>query len=163
MTDNTKEQDWITGNRAAWREVLRMALRELRENDAPKDLELEVAKLRVQIEEIRGTLRTVCEDYGDNDWSDKLHLSDVIDKHLVDYFTSPFKSAQVLIRDGHPDLISLELANVRSPMPAYGDPPAATIQAVHGTGVEWVRVNFKMDPKVLDMRDTPSKKKKSRT
>ncbi len=28
-------------------------------------------------------LRMHCDEYGDNDWDDDLHLSDVIDKHLV--------------------------------------------------------------------------------
>ncbi len=31
-------------------------------------------------------LRMHCDEYGDNDWDDDLHLSDVIDKHLIRYF-----------------------------------------------------------------------------
>ncbi len=27
-------------------------------------------------------LRAVCSDHGDNDWSDRLHLADIIEKHL---------------------------------------------------------------------------------
>jgi len=27
-------------------------------------------------------LRQVCEDWGDNDWADNLHLADIIEKHL---------------------------------------------------------------------------------
>ena len=27
-------------------------------------------------------LKIICEEYGDNDWSDDLDLSDIIDKHL---------------------------------------------------------------------------------
>jgi hypothetical protein len=27
-------------------------------------------------------LREVCEEFGDNDWEDSLHLADIIEKHL---------------------------------------------------------------------------------
>lgn len=27
-------------------------------------------------------LRSLCEEFGDNDWGDDLHLADIIDKHL---------------------------------------------------------------------------------
>lgn len=30
-------------------------------------------------------LRSICEDHGDNDWEDNLHLADVVHKHLGDY------------------------------------------------------------------------------
>ncbi len=28
------------------------------------------------------TLRSLCEDHGDNDWAEDLHISDILDKHL---------------------------------------------------------------------------------
>jgi hypothetical protein len=31
------------------------------------------------------TLRSACGEIGDNDWSDDLHISDIINKHLVCY------------------------------------------------------------------------------
>lgn len=33
--------------------------------------------------EIISLLRMHCDEYGDNDWDDNLHLSDIIDKHLM--------------------------------------------------------------------------------
>lgn len=30
-------------------------------------------------------LRTICETWGDNDWPDDLHISDIIEKHLLRY------------------------------------------------------------------------------
>ena len=33
-------------------------------------------------EEAVSLLREFCEEFGDNDWPDKLHLRDVIEKHL---------------------------------------------------------------------------------
>lgn len=28
------------------------------------------------------TLRSLCKDHGDNDWTEDLHISDILDKHL---------------------------------------------------------------------------------
>jgi len=30
-------------------------------------------------------LRMVCDDHGDNDWSNELHLADVVEKHLANH------------------------------------------------------------------------------
>jgi len=38
--------------------------------------------LVAQLEETRAALRRVCEEHGDNDWRDDLHLADVVEKHL---------------------------------------------------------------------------------
>jgi hypothetical protein len=35
--------------------------------------------------DIIDTLRSVCGEIGDNDWDDDLHISDIINKHLVCY------------------------------------------------------------------------------
>lgn len=75
------EQDWVNGNRAAYASILRECLRQLG-YDSP---EATAAKWAAEREEIRALLRRVCEDYGDNDWPDDLHLADVIEKHLVRY------------------------------------------------------------------------------
>lgn len=46
--------------------------------------EPEVAHLKWVDERQRtvNALRSICEDYGDNDWDDNLFLADVIEKHL---------------------------------------------------------------------------------
>jgi hypothetical protein len=33
--------------------------------------------------EVITKLRDLCEEHGDNDWPDNLHLSDIIEKHLL--------------------------------------------------------------------------------
>lgn len=39
-------------------------------------------------EEAIAMLRSVCEDHGDNDWDEKLHLADIIEKHLYKHLES---------------------------------------------------------------------------
>ena len=76
-----KDRDFIEGNRAAWRSMLGACLRELgHETDDPA-----VAHARAvsEIETTRAALRRVCEEHGDNDWDDRLHLADVVEKHLA--------------------------------------------------------------------------------
>lgn len=38
-------------------------------------------------------LRTLCKEFGDNDWSDDLYLPDIINKHLAPYLTKDEQSA----------------------------------------------------------------------
>jgi hypothetical protein len=44
--------------------------------------EARIAALEAHLDGIRKTLRIECADLGDNDWSDDLHLGDVVEKHL---------------------------------------------------------------------------------
>lgn len=82
-SDETNERHWINGHRAAWRGLLGQAIRELRGDGVEaEDPELRAAVLLAQLEDVRAALRRVCEDHGDNDWPDNLHLGDVIEKHL---------------------------------------------------------------------------------
>lgn len=46
--------------------------------------ELTIVQLRMERARAIETLRYVCEAFGDNDWEDNLHLSDIIEKHLGD-------------------------------------------------------------------------------
>lgn len=39
----------------------------------------------IEREEAVARLRWLCEEFGDQDWDDNLHLADVIDKHLGRY------------------------------------------------------------------------------
>lgn len=78
-TEEDRERQWISGNRAAWRRVLGMAVHEL-DGDERK-----LAAALAELEDVRRILRGLCEDFGDNDWPDDLHLGDVLDKHLGNY------------------------------------------------------------------------------
>ncbi len=70
------EQDWQTGNRAAYAHILGLCRRELGHHNTPDALLL-------QLEDARAALRVVCAEHGDNEWDDNLALSDVIEKHLA--------------------------------------------------------------------------------
>ena len=72
------EQHYERGYRAAWVEMLQECLRRLGYDD-PETAHVRWVRER---EEAVGKLREVCEEYGDNDWPDNLHLRDVIEKHL---------------------------------------------------------------------------------
>lgn len=45
----------------------------------------QVAYMTAERAEIVSSLRILCAEFGDNDWHDALHLSDVINKHLIHY------------------------------------------------------------------------------
>lgn len=47
----------------------------------------------VEREETVSMLRRICEEYGDNDWEENLHLADVIDKHLWQHLEDDFVDA----------------------------------------------------------------------
>ncbi len=83
MSDETQEdrdeRKWTEGNRAAWRSLLSTAMRHLEPADRDR------AQLVAELEDVRACLRSLCEDFGDNDWADDLHLGDVIRKHLEPY------------------------------------------------------------------------------
>lgn len=61
------------------RRLLGMALRELHSEDITRE------QMIAERADAISTLRRVCGTYGDNDWPDDLHLSDIIDKHLADH------------------------------------------------------------------------------
>jgi hypothetical protein len=81
--DEEQEQFWTRGNRAAWTRILDEALRQL---EYPA--ELDAVKLVAEREDAIATLRRLCDDLGDNDWPNDLHLSDIIEKHLARYWHS---------------------------------------------------------------------------
>lgn len=78
MTDR-EEAVWSRGHRAAHVEILRNACNALGYDDP------EVKKVAwiLEREAVVATLRDICDEYGDNDWTDDLHLCDVINKHLM--------------------------------------------------------------------------------
>ncbi len=71
------EQKWTDGRRSAWASMLRECRRQLGYQDDDLD------RLIAEREEAIAVLRDACTDFGDNDWPDNLHLSDIIDKHLI--------------------------------------------------------------------------------
>jgi hypothetical protein len=79
--DEQGEMDYRRGQRSAWRRVLSTALGELG-YDSTDPEELRLQRLIAEREDAIAALRRLCEDYGDNDWDDHLHLADIIDKHL---------------------------------------------------------------------------------
>lgn len=63
------EADYERGSRAVWQRIL---------GQAPS------ARWRALCLNARPlSLRSVCEDHGDNDWESDLHLADVVEKHLA--------------------------------------------------------------------------------
>jgi hypothetical protein len=48
-----------------------------------EQLVVQLARLTLERQETVARLRSICAEYGDNDWKDDLHLADVIDKHLA--------------------------------------------------------------------------------
>lgn len=75
-----EELAYVEGQKAIYRRQLTEAIRYL--TDDPQAVG---ARWLVERAEVVATLRRACRDWGDNDWHDDLHLSDVIDKHLVDH------------------------------------------------------------------------------
>lgn len=70
------EKDYERGSRAAWTAMLRRCLAQLGGKDRARNV------WRLEREAAIAVLRDLCEEYGDNDWHDDLHLADVIEKHL---------------------------------------------------------------------------------
>jgi hypothetical protein len=77
--NEAEELAYLRGQRATWSGLLQRCLRELG-YDSPEAI---AARWVVEREEAIAALRTVCAEHGDNDWDEKLHLADVIDKHLA--------------------------------------------------------------------------------
>lgn len=71
------EQSYIQGSRAAWTDLLRVAMRNLGYEDVEKE------KFAVLHSETIAALRSACAKLGDNDWPDDLHPTDIIGKHLL--------------------------------------------------------------------------------
>lgn len=79
---NTKEEAaYERGSRAAWTSLLSKCIHEL-----GYDEDLKMAVLVSEREAAIAALRSACEEWGDNDWNDRLHLADIIEKHLCRHF-----------------------------------------------------------------------------
>ena len=73
------EDGYERDSKMAWLLMLGTVLRNLDRNTT----EWNVARLPAEREMAVSVLRRVCTEHGDNDWSDNLHLADVIEKHLA--------------------------------------------------------------------------------
>lgn len=75
------EKQYMQGHQAAVRSMLLKCLKDLNE-DPLNQLTERLAQLASERSMAISMLRCYCERYGDNDWEDNLHLSDIIEKHL---------------------------------------------------------------------------------
>ncbi len=89
--EEIKEQRFQDGRRSVLVDQLGFILKELRYCANTEDKELcTAAELAYERERSISMLRTVCEDFGDNDWEPTLHMVDIIDKHLANYLHQAF-------------------------------------------------------------------------
>ncbi len=72
------EAGYIAGRRA----TLTRILSECASGLGYKDPLAKVAALIEEREQAVAALRDLCKHYGDNDWDERLHLADVLEKHL---------------------------------------------------------------------------------
>jgi hypothetical protein len=80
--NDQEEAAYILGRKAFARELLGRSIGELGGTG------LTMEQVLAERAEAIATLRGICEEYGDNDWEDDLHLSDIISKHLGNYLES---------------------------------------------------------------------------
>lgn len=71
-----QERAYEQGEKAAYARVLSVCVDGLQQDGNGE-------RWRVERAAIVAALRGLCEEFGDNDWSDDLHLGDVIEKHLA--------------------------------------------------------------------------------
>ena len=75
-----EEAAYMLGRKAVLREQLSAALRGLGvDEDISREVLIDERAAAI------ATLREICEEHGDNDWPDDLHLVDILTKHLADY------------------------------------------------------------------------------
>lgn len=77
-----RESGYVEGRRRTLLTILDHTMRELHGLGGVP----ETATILVERQEVIATLRRLCAEHGDNDWPENLHLSDVIEKHLVKPF-----------------------------------------------------------------------------
>lgn len=76
--DIIAEYNYELGHKQALRGVLGTLIKELGSDDPDANAE----RWRLERMDTIAALRSICEDHGDNDWEDNLHLADVVNKHL---------------------------------------------------------------------------------
>ncbi len=76
---STDERSYQQGSQGVWQQLLSLALQNL-SGTGEHLSRTEMMQERTMVVQ---TLRSICEEYGDNDWDDDLHLTDVLNKHLL--------------------------------------------------------------------------------
>lgn len=85
MSDESDEKKaYFEGRRSAFRQMLQPCIAELEPGP-----EREAAIIIGERVDAIAVLRRLCAKYGDNDWTDNLHLGDIIEKHLGKYLEDP--------------------------------------------------------------------------
>jgi hypothetical protein len=80
-TQEDLDNAYLNGRKQLLLSQLQSILGELGSKDFDKE------RLTLEREQAIISLRSACQDYGSNDWPSDLHLSDIIDKHLMRYLT----------------------------------------------------------------------------
>lgn len=85
--DEREEQAFERGQAAVYQELLGVALRGLGSDmpDGEDALRRRVAQLERERADVVAALRRVCAEHGSNEWTDRLYLADVVEKHLGRY------------------------------------------------------------------------------
>lgn len=94
MVTEINKTSFNLGSKRAWLSILENCLKHLGYSDSETQKvswileQQEILKTQkvswiLERQEILNQLRRVCNDFGDNDWPDDLHLGDVIEKHLA--------------------------------------------------------------------------------
>lgn len=73
-----QEQAYLQGVRSSYSHILQECIKEL----GYKNPKAQKTSWILEREAIIAQLRDLCGKFGDNDWDEKLHLGDVIEKHL---------------------------------------------------------------------------------
>lgn len=80
-----EEKAYIQGSNRAWMTMLAQCMREL--GDFAEHDQARAVAMRA---ETIAALRSICAEFGDNDWPDNLHPADVIEKHLARHLREDF-------------------------------------------------------------------------
>jgi hypothetical protein len=81
--NNAEEQAYIEGSRAVWLELLRLCHQNLGQNGRSED------DWFIERTETVASLRSLCREFGDNEWDDGLNLAEIIDNHLGGHLRAP--------------------------------------------------------------------------
>jgi hypothetical protein len=79
-----EEQIYVEGTNQAYVTMLSVCLKNLGIDHPEAQHAVWIAERQAVV----AVLRTLCEEFGDNDWDDNLHLADVIKKHLSNHLRS---------------------------------------------------------------------------
>ena len=77
------DADYSRGRKSMATEIMVRCRRELGGYDMA-----DADRLMLERKAAIAVLRSICDEHGDNDWPDNLHLADIIEKHLGNYLGS---------------------------------------------------------------------------